>query len=313
MSAFNELEFVDWLRTRIPSPQSEYVGIGDDCAILDWSNKGRLLVTSDMLVEKSCFTVEGELSLQRIGRKAIAVNLSDAAAMGGRPLYALVSLGIPRGYSLQMVQALYEGMITMADLYQTKIVGGDTNVVEGPLTISVTLMADSESRKPIRRSGAGMGDHVFVTGPLGGSILGKHLDFLPRVKEGIWLSETFQITSMIDLSDGLLLDLHRICTASHLGARLFLDHIPISSAAAKAEGDKTPLERALSDGEDFELLFTCNSQTVEQLKKIAPPANFASGFRLHNIGTMIPKSLGIRGVSANGREEALEVRGFVHQ
>lgn len=310
---FNELEFVRWLQTRISPAVPQALGIGDDCADLDWRSRGRLLVTTDMLMEGSCFVVDDDASLYRIGRKALAVNLSDAAAMGGRPAYALVGLGIPRSYSLERVKSLYEGMISMAREFQTSIVGGDTNVWDGPLTISVTLMADSESRVPITRSGALVGDRIFVTGPLGGSIHGKHLDFTPRVREAMWLTESFALHSMIDISDGLLLDLSRICAASGVGALVQLDQVPIAQAAKLPHLGKTPLERALSDGEDFELLFTCSSGEAPKVIGAVPTETFAGGFRLVDVGIIQSRDQGFLGMAADGKIVPLKAQGYVHK
>src|SRR5262249_23631477 len=142
-----------------------------------------------------------------------------------------------------------------ADLFQTALAGGDTNSWDGPLVISVTIVGEATGRGPVTRAGARPGDWLLVTGPLGGSILGKHLDFTPRVREAIQLHQAVELHAMIDISDGLAADVHHICEESRCGAILFAEAIPISPEAAKLQDGRPPLEHALSDGEDFELAF----------------------------------------------------------
>src|SRR5262249_50875367 len=155
---------------------------------------------TDMLLEGSCFLL-AEAGPRRVGRKAMAVNLSDIAAMAGRPVAAVVSVGLPRKGGRTPAQEPYLGLRGGAAALGPPLVGGDTNSWDGPLVISVTVLGEATGRGPVRRAGARVGDWLLVTGPLGGSILGKHLDFTPRVREALRLHAVADLHAMIDVSD----------------------------------------------------------------------------------------------------------------
>ena len=249
----NELALIDWIRQRAASAPNLQLGIGDDCAV--WQPSGSsLLFTTDVLMEDVDFRIH-ETTPQLIGRKAMAVNLSDIAAMAGRPVAALVGVALPKSRGFEFAKQLHEGMQSLAAEFKVAIIGGDTNIWDGPLVISVTLIGESTERGPVRRSGAKPGDWLFVTGPLGGSILGHHLTFTPRVHEALELHRLVDLHAMIDLSDGLAADLHHLLDESSVGAMLFENSLPISEAACRMTDNRSSLEHALSDGEDFELLF----------------------------------------------------------
>src|ERR1700736_5231922 len=167
----SEFQFIDWVRRHTPADPRVLVGPGDDTAVLHWSPDRPCLVTTDMLLDGSCY-VFAEAGARRVGRKAMAVNLSDIAAMAGKPVAAVVSVGLPRHGGRQLAEELYLGLREAADAFDTAIVGGDTNSWDGPLVISVTLLGEATGSGPVRRSGARAGDWLMVTGPLGGSILG---------------------------------------------------------------------------------------------------------------------------------------------
>lgn len=254
MPDHNELALIDWIRQQATSASSLQLGIGDDCAV--WQPSGRpLLFTTDVLMEDVDFRVD-ETPPQLIGRKAMAVNLSDIAAMAGCPLAALVGVALSKSRGFEFAKQLHEGMQSLADEFGVAIIGGDTNTWDGPLVISVTLIGEATERGPVRRSGAKPGDWLFVTGPLGGSILGHHLMFTPRIREALELHQLVDLHAMIDLSDGLSADLHHLLDESHVGVTLFEDSLPITEAARRMNDNRSPLEHALSDGEDFELLFS---------------------------------------------------------
>src|SRR5262245_46529423 len=177
-----ENAFIDWLRRQTPPAPKVLLGPGDDTAVLRWPPGAPCLITTDMLLEGSCFLL-AEAGPRRVGRKAMAVNLSDIAAMAGSPLAAVVSVGLPRVGGRKLAEELYLGLREVADEFGTAVVGGDTNSWDGALTISVTVLGVPTGRGPVKRSGAKPGDVLMVTGPLGGSILGHHLDFTPRVRE----------------------------------------------------------------------------------------------------------------------------------
>src|SRR3954453_6390515 len=193
-----EFAFIDWVRRQTPADPRVLIGPGDDTAALRLTPGLPSLVTTDMLLDGSCFVL-AEAGPRRVGRKAMAVNLSDIAAMAGRPVAAVVSVGLPRAGGRALAEELYLGLREVADAFDTALVGGDTNSWDGPLTISVTLFGEATGRGPVRRDGAKTGDWLFVTGPLGGSIRGKHLDFTPRVREAQRLHELVDLHSMIDV------------------------------------------------------------------------------------------------------------------
>ncbi|MCI0642750.1 MAG: thiamine-phosphate kinase, partial [Gemmataceae bacterium] len=247
-----ELAFFDWLRRRTPADPRVLTGPGDDCAVLAASDQP-CLVTTDMLLDGSHFHL-AQAGAYRVGRKAMAVNLSDIAAMAGVPFAAVVSVGLPRG-SDDLAQELHTGLSEMANEFGTAIVGGDTNSWDNGLAISVTLLGRPTPPGPVLRNGAVPGDWLMVTGPLGGSILGRHLDFTPRVREAQELQRMTKLHAMIDISDGLAQDAHHLCKEGGCGAVLFAQAVPIHVDARRLTDDRTPLEHALSDGEDFELAF----------------------------------------------------------
>jgi thiamine-monophosphate kinase len=310
-----EFAFIDWLRQRTPTANRVRLGPGDDTAVLAWTPGPDCLVTTDMLLEGSCFVLEGgsvqvpgvaPASARRVGRKAMAVNLSDIAAMAGVPLAAVVSVGLPRRQGRVLAEELYLGLREMADRFNTAIVGGDTNSWDGPLVISVTVMGEPGPGGVIRRSGARPGDWLLVTGPLGGSILGKHLDFIPRIREALELAALVPLQAMIDLSDGLAADVAKLCQESRVGAVLWADAIPLHPQVGQLGDGRSPLEHALGDGEDFELVFAVAPEVGQSLLQQQPIA----GITLAAIG----ECLGQPGLwlEQHGERRPLPPLGWVH-
>lgn len=262
-----EFELIEKIRRRIPKPPKGVLGIGDDTAIFPTSGKSARLLTTDTLVEGVDFII-GKATPERIGRKALAVNLSDAAAMGGIPRYFVVSLGIPAKLDEKWVMKFYAGMMKLAEQYKVHCVGGDiTRAKEFFVTIALT--GEMNGVKPVLRSGAKVGDWIGVTGTLGGSILGKHFDFTPRLREARFLAENFRPNALMDISDGLIQDLEHILKASWKGALIQLGNVPISKDTRKKNkgNSQKALISALTDGEDFELLFTLPSTKIRRLEK----------------------------------------------
>jgi thiamine-monophosphate kinase len=194
----------------------------------------------------------------------------------------------------------------VADAFDTALVGGDTNSWDGPLTISVTLLGEPTGRGPVRRDGAQVGDWLFVTGPLGGSIRGKHLDFMPRVREAQRLHDLVDLHAMIDISDGLAADLHHVLRASGCGAVLRDEAIPVTDDARSMTDGRSPLEHALSDGEDFELAFSVSPADGRRLVEEQPVA----GVTLTHVGECVPKGYWLEEA---GIRRPLEPRGYVHE
>jgi thiamine-monophosphate kinase len=263
-----------------------------------------LLVTTDMMLEGSCFRL-AEAGPRRVGRKAMAVNLSDIAAMAGRPVAAVVSVGLPREGGRALAEELYRGLREVADAFATAVVGGDTNTWDGPLVIGVTLLGEATARGPVPRSGARPGDWLLVTGPLGGSILGKHLDFTPRIHEALQLHAVADLHAMIDVSDGLAADVNHLCEESRCGAVLRAESIPVSEAARAMPDGRSPLEHALGDGEDFELVFALAPEEARTLLQAQPVA----GVKLVHIGECVEQGLWLEEA---GQRRPLEPRGYVH-
>jgi len=255
----NEFELIQRLTRSLPTNKSVVVGPGDDCAVLDFGLPDRLLLfKTDAIVEGIHFPPD--TPPEKIGHKALGRCLSDIAAMAGTPTAALVTLALPRNFEPEFVEAIYSGMSALARRHDVAIVGGETTTNPERILISIALLGSVHRGKNVLRSGAEVGDAIFVSGELGGSLTGKHLDFEPRLIEARWLTQNFSIHAMLDVSDGLAGDLRHILKASRVGAQLHSSAIPISREArrtAKAESStKTPLLAALTDGEDFELLFT---------------------------------------------------------
>jgi thiamine-monophosphate kinase len=302
MSA-GEFAYIDWVRQRTNAfpGVGVIVGPGDDTAVLVPPSRVQL-ATTDMLLEGSCFLL-AEAGAFRVGRKAINVNLSDIAAMAGVPKSILVSVGLPRRQGREIAEELYLGMRDAADTFGVPIVGGDTNSWECPLVISVAVMGEATDRGPVLRSGARVGDWIYTTGPLGGSILGKHLDFRPRIDEALAIHASIDLHACIDISDGLAKDLFHICTESKVGAVVYAERIPIADAArelAKRDG-VSPLEHALRDGEDFELIFTTSSANASKIHSDFPYCR--------HIGEIVDRGYWLEN---NSVREPLEPKGYEH-
>jgi thiamine-monophosphate kinase len=299
-------------RIRTHQPVDAFVtGAGDDCAVLDLGLPDRLvLFKTDAVVEGIHF--DSDTPPEKIGHKALARCLSDIAAMAGTPTAALVTLALPREFDLTRVEKIYTGMNALARRHDVAIAGGETTVNPERMLISIALLGTAPRGKCVLRSGALAGDALFVTGELGGSRHGHHLDFEPRLAEGRWLAETFSVHAMIDLSDGLAGDLRHIMKASRVGAELLGSAIPVSRSArasSKAESSaKPPLLAALTDGEDFELLFTAAS-------KDAVPMIDAWKLQFPKVKlTCIGKITNREGLAIRDKEgvRLLEAHGYVH-
>ncbi len=263
----DEFSFIEYLRMKTNSYPRVCFGIGDDAAVLDVAKDKRLVVSTDVIVENVDFRMN-ELSPEQIGRKVLAINLSDIAAMGATPTAFVISVGKPASVTTAWLKRFYKGLLKLADQYGVACVGGDFSSSK-EFFASVTIFGEVLPFQLTKRSGAKAGDLIGVTGALGGSIRCHHHDFIPRIKESRFLAEEFTPTSMIDISDGLVQDLSHILKASRVGAVLDLDRIPVSSDALKLSSGNKPdaLRRALSDGEDFELLFTVSPWRKPILEK----------------------------------------------
>lgn len=255
----HEFELIARLTPGLATNASVVVAAGDDCAVLDLGLPGQFtLFKTDAVVEGIHFTPE--TPPEKIGHKALARCLSDIAAMGGTPNSALVTLALPRQFDTARVERIYAGLNATAQRHGVAVVGGETTTNPERMLLSIALLGTVDRTRCFLRSSAKAGDAIFVTGELGGSLASRHLDFEPRLAEARWLGEHFELHAMIDLSDGLAGDLRHVLHASQVGAELLSTAIPVSrdaKAQARTESSaKPPLLAALSDGEDFELLFT---------------------------------------------------------
>jgi thiamine-monophosphate kinase len=261
-----EREFIAWLRERLPPHPLLMLGPGDDAAVLNMNDIDECVITVDLLTDQVDFILS-EVDPRRVGRKALAVSLSDMAAMAAWPLAAVIAVALPKQGGRELAMLLYEGILPLAEKYKVAIAGGDTNTWDGPLVITTTVVGKPAWRRPLLRSGAKPGDRIIVTGAFGGSILGRHLDFEPRLGDADLLAKTFRLHAGMDVSDGLALDLSRLAAESGVGAIVDTDHVPIHDDARRlSESDgRSPLEHSLSDGEDFELLLAADPKDAKLL------------------------------------------------
>lgn len=233
------------------------VGIGDDCAVIGRpDDKQWQLLKTDCIIEGVHFLPSTEP--RKIGWKAMARAISDIAAMSGLPRHALVTIAISPATEVRRVKAIYAGIKKAAAAFSVSVVGGETSRSPGPLFISVALTGTVEKSRCTTRTGGRAGDLIYVTGRLGGSTKGRHLDFVPRVEEARWLTENFSIHAMMDLSDGLGADLPRLARASKTGFEIFEKKIPRARQC-------TP-QAAIADGEDYELLFAIEPRDAKRLE-----------------------------------------------
>jgi len=291
---------------RLPKRADVVTGAGDDCAVVRTlgDRTHDLLLKSDPVIEGVHFKHGAPPAA--IGHKALGRVLSDIAAMGGEPCWALLDVAAPPRTSVRTLDGIYDGAIRLAKRFGTAIVGGDLS--QGPaLEIHAFAAGQVPKGQAVLRSGAKPGHVIFVTGTLGGSLKEKHLSFEPRVAEGRFLRRW--ATSMIDLSDGLASDLRHLVEASRVGAVLDATQIPVSIAAWRMKGRRSPLERALFDGEDFELLFTLPQRKVEAFLTA-----WQKAFDLPctPMGFITARKGVIELVDANRKKTILRGRGFQH-
>jgi thiamine-monophosphate kinase len=288
LKEIGEFGLIKRFQEQIKTDRSVFKGSGDDCAVLKLDNADYELFTCDMIIEGVDFRKTD--NLKDVGRKALAVSISDIAACGGIPRHALVSLGLPKNMLVRQVDLLAKGLFDLAREYKINIVGGDISRSD-KLIIDVSMLGEVEKDKLCLRRGARYGDIIMITGSLGGSIKGKHLKFNPRLDEARFLVNNFKIHSMIDISDGLIQDLGHILKQSSCGAVLYESLIPLSK---EAKG----VEEALCSGEEFELLFTAPRDQASKIIK-------SSKYHFRVIGEVMPESFGLRLIDHKSRYSKL--------
>jgi thiamine-monophosphate kinase len=329
LAELGERGLIARLRRRLPPPGPEVlIGLGADTAVVRWGGE-TLLLTTDTLLEGVHFR-RSTATLRDIGAKAIAVNISDIAAMGGEPRYALLALALPPSLAVAEVDELYAGVQDMARQHGVTLVGGDTCAALGGVMLSVTLVGRVVGA-PLRRSGARPGDALLVTGTLGASAAGlavlehgqgllppavveavvrPHRVPRPRVAESRVIRTSGWATAMIDLSDGLVADLGHIAAESQVGARVDVAALPVSEATravARVLG-VDPLDWALSGGEDYELLFTAAPDHAADLARLVTER---TGTPVHRLGEIRPADEGVRFLDRDGHPRAV-APGFDH-
>ena len=314
-----ETALINLIRDRFSAPVVDdlVLSVGDDAALLDTGAESLLIVTTDLLVEGTHFRMD-IIEPYLLGWKSVAVNISDVAAMGGEPTYAFVSIGLP-DLEVSIVENIYEGMRDVSAAFGSAIAGGDT-VASGNIVINVVQLGLVERHLATKRSGAKPGDVIIVTNTLGDSRAGlelllrlgleearrvapllveRHLKPEPRINEARAAVLTGKVHSMMDLSDGLSLDLGKLCEASGVGARVYAQALPISQdvhiAASRLDADAVLL--AASGGEDYELILTCDPRDVDDIIK----AIDRTGSRARTIGEVVEEK-SVRLVDSNGEE-----------
>jgi thiamine-monophosphate kinase len=297
LERLGEFNFIDRIGKSIKLSDRVVKGIGDDAAILKYTKDKHMLFTTDMLVEGKHFYKSDKAVL--VGAKAMSCNVSDIAAMGGYPEFAVISVGFPGSLDVKYSDELYKGVKKTADKFKVDLVGGDT-VASDKIVINIALAGKVEKKNVVLRDGAKENDTIFITGNIGGSIKARHLDFTPRLEEARFLVKNFKINSMIDVSDGLLADLGHILGSSNKGAVIYEKDIPVSR-------DARSFDSAISDGEDFELVFTLPEKYAERLKHIWP---FKT--RLSEIGRILNSRRGFSLVKKSGKSEKIKPVGFTH-
>lgn len=306
-----ELDFVADLLARIPADPRLEVPPGDDAAVLRPPANRRTVVTVDMLMEGVDFILGPDCTPRQVGHKAVAVNLSDLAAMAARPEALVAAVALPRSSGAALGQGLLDGMLACAAEHGATLAGGDTNSWDGPLAISITALGSVPPGKAWRRDGARPGDLLVVSGACGGSLLGRHLAVAPRCREALLIADRFEVHAAIDLSDGLSLDLARMMQASGTAAVLDLAAVPIHADAVRMAvrpGDgRSPLDHALADGEDFELLLAL---PAAEATRLAAEARDLLGIPFTVIGEVV-EGTGLWARTATGTTP-LTPRGYEH-
>lgn len=281
---FNELEWVDFLKRNVPKGRDVLTGIGDDCAQVRLGQE-KFLLKSDLFIENIHFKLKN-ISLKDIGMRAVGRVLSDFASCGGTPKFLGVSIGLPDYVNKKHLKDILGGVLSLSKKYNFYLVGGDTSRAQ---KLFLDVWGVGVSKKFIKRSTAKSGDYIFLTGPLGARKFNE--SFVPRIKEAQYLSENFKINSMIDISDGFVLDLSRVLKESNKGALLYKKDIPLTSG-----------EQDLYRGEDYELIFTVDKREkkIDLLKS-----------KFYLVGSIMNRGYGYK-IESNNKLESVKIKGYTH-
>jgi len=326
LQEIGEFGLIHRIRKGITSSDPALVqGIGDDVAVIEMGKKA-LLITTDILIEDIHFDLSWT-DPHQLGRKALAVNLSDIASMGGTPKYFLISIGLPKNLPLSFVSSFYRGLKKEATRFRVELIGGDTSLSQ-KIVINICLLGEGRKKDLLFRRGARVGDDLFVSGTLGDAALGlrilqkkgkakgaeglikKHLSPRPRLELGQAIAKHHWATAMIDVSDGLLIDTSHLIQESGVGVRIWEDQIPLSRFYRKwvHSFSKDPFRFALSGGEDYELLFTAPPELRERISSLARSLRIP----ITRIGEILPIKEGLHIIKKDGKDDSPSRLGFEH-
>lgn len=332
VAEIGEFGLIDRIQKILPQIKHPDVllGIGDDTAVIRYDENRNLLITCDIQVEDQHFRLKNITSYQS-GRRAMAVNLSDIAAMGGKPTFALVSLGFPKSFPLSSFDDLFQGMRDQLSDFNAIIIGGNLSNTAANLIIDITMIGEVPASQFLTRSGARAGDRIFVTGTLGASGAGfyvlekyginypekfstmveAHLQPIPRVKVGQLISQSGIATAMIDISDGIASDLNHICKMSNVGAEIYQTKLPMPTNINEIESiaGKSELDLALHSGEDYELLFTVKPETSRSMIELISKETKVS---ITEIGSILPQEKGYYLIAPSGNQVHIQPKGWDH-
>lgn len=305
-------------------------GIGDDTSVTIQDATKYLLCTTDTLVEDVHFSLKHTTSYN-LGKKAVSICLSDIAAMGGAPTFLLTSITLPAKTTTDFIKLLYKGIKKRAQEFDVALIGGNTSSSPDKITITTTMLGEVPKNEAVFRKGASVGDMIYTTGYLGDSALGlkilkksqrleaggrklvnpilKHIDPMPRVREGRELAKRKLATGMIDISDGLILDLRRIAEQSSVGAKVWLNKTPLSPSFKRwITGHPSDIALALNGGEDYELLFTASKDNASQIQTLSKELSLP----ITHIGEIVPERYGVTVLDDKGKVFPLAMQGFEH-
>jgi thiamine-monophosphate kinase len=321
LAELGEFGLIDRIAHKVAASPSVPLGIGDDAAALLPTPGTLTLITSDMLLEGVHFDLDF-CDPQSLGRKSLAVNLSDLAAMGAHPRQFLLSIALPAEITVEFMDGFMAGVMEQAERFGVILVGGDTCASKGGLAISITALGEQRPELLVKRSGAAVGDLIYVTGTVGdaaaglrelragvreGFLVARQLDPQPRVAAGVALAEGGVVSAMIDVSDGVVGDLAHICELSRVGAKLELARLPLSDQYRAASGGGDPYALALSGGEDYELLFCAQKSRASEVEALLD----GIGLNVAKIGEIVEGN-SVQLIAADGVPYAPALRSFDH-
>lgn len=301
LSQLGEFGLIEILKKLEHKKKGTILGIGDDCAVLSFASDKYLLITTDALIERVHFKLK-TISFFDLGYKALFINVSDLASMGGYPTHALVTLGVPKNTKVESVRQFYKGLNSLAKKLKIDIIGGDTIASPKEFVLSVTLLGEVKKKELVTRAGARPGDLIFVTGKFGGPALKKfripNSECRIRLKEAQTIAKNKLASSMIDSSDGLVRSVMELCKSSRSGALIYENEVPRAKEAS--------IEQALYGGEEYELVFTSPLKNFTRIRKLLGLN------KVKIVGEVRPKSKGVKLLDKHGKISGIKSGGYEH-